>query len=280
MKVIRIEKSLMNRDETSIDKYMSDIKNIPLITAEQEQILAIRIKDGDKVAFNQLVMANLRFVITVAKKYQGLGIPLGELINEGNLGLIKAVDKFDITKGFKFISYAVWWIRQSILMYITMSGKLIKIPSDKNTLCSKIKKFQDEYEQNSQREPSSEEIANALNISHGDIVEMLDTMKPHYDLYYTKDDENPLIDYLENKDANDHDAWIEKESMAKKINTLLKKLPKLDKEIICALYGIGTELCHQETILERYNISEQKLNMIKKRSMDKMRLSINLYKEI
>src|SRR5687768_5489835 len=242
MRQLKITKSITNRESQSLDKYLQEIGKEGLITADQEVELAQRIKEGDGVALEKLVKANLRFVVSVAKQYQNQGLSLPDLINEGNLGLIKAAQRFDETRGFKFISYAVWWIRQSILQSLAEQSRIVRLPLNKVGLTNKIQKAFSKLEQEFEREPSPQELAEILELDTDEVSATLGIGGRHIsmDTPLSEGEDNTLIDVMDNHNAERAETNIEhKESLTQEISRSMQSLTERQKEVICYFFGIG-----------------------------------------
>jgi RNA polymerase primary sigma factor len=275
MRQLKITKSITNRESQSLEKYLQEIGKVELISPEEEVKLAIRIKQGDQKALDKLTKANLRFVVSVAKQYQNQGLSLPDLINEGNLGLIKAAQRFDETRGFKFISYAVWWIRQSILQALAEQSRIVRLPLNKVGLTNRIQKAYSQLEQQFEREPSAEELAELLEL---DIEEVSSTMgiagrHVSMDTPLSDGEENTLIDVLENPNAEMANLNIEhKESLKMEIDRSLKTLTERQKEVICFFFGIGVDHpMSLEDIGERFNLTRERVRQIKDKAITKLR---------
>src|ERR1700676_3205450 len=244
MRQLKITKSITNRESQSLEKYLQEIGKVELITPEEEVQLAIRIRQGDQYALDRLTKANLRFVVSVAKQYQNQGLTLPDLINEGNLGLIKAAQRFDETRGFKFISYAVWWIRQSILQALAEQSRIVRLPLNKVGLTNRIAKAYSMLEQQFEREPSAEELAELLELDIEEVSSTLGIGGRHIsvDTPLSEGEDNTLIDVMENHNADRAETNIEhNESLKKNINVSLKTLTERQKEVICFFFGIGVD---------------------------------------
>jgi len=244
MRQLKITKSITNRESQSLEKYLQEIGKVELITPEEEVKLAKRIKQGDQFALDKLTKANLRFVVSVSKQYQNQGLSLPDLINEGNLGLIKAAQRFDETRGFKFISYAVWWIRQSILQALAEQSRIVRLPLNKVGLTNKIQKAFSQLEQEFEREPSADEIAELLELEIDEVNATLGTSARHVsvDTPLSEGEDNTLIDVMENKNADRAETNIEhNESLTQEIERSMKSLTERQKEVICYFFGIGID---------------------------------------
>lgn len=240
---MKITKQFTNRDSQSLDKYFHDIGKVTLLTAEQEIELARRIKEGDSDALDKLTKANLRFVVSVAKQYQNQGLSLGDLINEGNLGLIKAARRFDETRGFKFISYAVWWIRQSIMQALAEQSRIVRLPLNRVGALNKIGKAYSNLEQEFEREPSPEELAEELQMDVEDVSEAMSLSSKHLsmDAPFSNNEENRLLDVLENPDEPSPDDTLMNESFKEEIGRALSKLSAREAEVIKLYFGIDID---------------------------------------
>ncbi|HHH52515.1 MAG TPA: RNA polymerase sigma factor RpoD/SigA, partial [Bacteroidetes bacterium] len=244
MRQLKITKSITNRESQSLEKYLQEIGKVDLLTPEEEVDLAKRIKEGDKEALEKLTKANLRFVVSVAKQYQNQGLSLSDLINEGNLGLIKAAQRFDETRGFKFISYAVWWIRQSILQALAEQSRIVRLPLNKVGSLNKINRAFAALEQEYEREPTTEEIAKELELSVEEIETTLGVASRHVsmDAPFVDGEDNSLLDVLENENTPDTDVHLEySESLRREIERSLGTLTKRQKDVLIYYFGIGLE---------------------------------------
>jgi RNA polymerase primary sigma factor len=275
MRQLKITKSITNRESQSLEKYLQEIGKVELISPEEEVKLAVRIKQGDQKALDKLTKANLRFVVSVAKQYQNQGLSLPDLINEGNLGLIKAAQRFDETRGFKFISYAVWWIRQSILQALAEQSRIVRLPLNKVGLTNRIQKAYSHLEQEFEREPSAEELAELLEL---DIEEVSSTMgiagrHVSMDTPLSEGEDNTLIDVMENPNAERAETNIEhKESLKQEIDRSLRTLTERQKEVICFFFGIGVDHpMSLEDIGERFNLTRERVRQIKDKAITKLR---------
>lgn len=275
MRQLKISNSITNRDSQSLERYLREIGKIEMISAEEEVRLAALIKAGDRKALNRLVQANLRFVVSVAKQYQGQGLSLADLINEGNMGLIKAAERFDDTRGFKFISFAVWWIRQSILYAITANSRMIRLPLNKMALKKRIVKMQSLLEQQLERSPSTEELAEAMSMELEDIHASLGMEEHHVslDVPFAEGDDITLLDTLENANAEKTDAQLQHtESLRMEINRSLRILTDRQKETICYFFGIGLDRpMSLEDISERLCLTPERVRQIKDKALMKLR---------
>lgn len=279
MRQLKITKSITNRESASLEKYLQEIGRVPLISAEEEVCLMTRIKQGDKLALDKLVKANLRFVVSVAKQYQGQGLSLPDLINEGNIGLIKSVERFDDTRGFKFISFAVWWIRQSIIKAIADHARLVRLPLNKVVLGGRIHKASSILEQELGRAPSVEELAEFLEMDPADVAAQVD-MKDHHvslDTPFSDEDDGSLLDTLENHNAEKTDLKVHHaESLKMEIERSLQTLPERHKKMICYFFGIGVDYpLSLEDISQRFDITPERVRQIKDKAITKLRTSQN-----
>lgn len=271
---MKLFKHITNREAASLDKYLSEISKEPLLTPEQEIQLAIKIRNGDKSALERLIKSNLRFVVSVAKQYQNQGLSLGDLINEGNVGLMKAARRFDETRGFKFISYAVWWIRQSILQALAEQSRIVRLPLNRVGTLNKIGKEYGRLEQEIEREPSPEELAKALEM---DVEELSDLMmmngKPmSMDAPFNQNDENSLHDVLVNDDLPSPDEELMTESLKAEIKSALDVLNEREKEVLKLYFGIDTEQALTlEEIGEKFNLTRERVRQIKEKAIRKLR---------
>ncbi len=275
MRQLKITKSITNRESQSLEKYLQEIGKVELISPEEEVKLAIRIKQGDQKALDKLTKANLRFVVSVAKQYQNQGLTLPDLINEGNLGLIKAAQRFDETRGFKFISYAVWWIRQSILQALAEQSRIVRLPLNKVGLTNRIQKAYSQLEQQFEREPSPEELAEILELDIEEVSSTLGIGGRHVsvDTPLSEGEDNTLIDVMENPNAERAETNIEhKESLKQEIDRSLKTLTERQKEVICFFFGIGVDHpMSLEDIGERFNLTRERVRQIKDKAITKLR---------
>ncbi|MFC7523324.1 MULTISPECIES: sigma-70 family RNA polymerase sigma factor [Parapedobacter] len=273
MRQLKITQSITNRESQSLDKYLHEIGKVDLITAEEEVVLAQKIREGDQAALERLTKTNLRFVVSVAKQYQNQGLTLGDLINEGNLGLIKAAKRFDETKGFKFISYAVWWIRQSILQAIAEQSRIVRLPLNQVGSLSKISKAFSKLEQEYEREPSPEELADILETTVDKVSDTLSNSGRHVsmDAPFVQGEENTLLDVLENSDP-DTDSTLIDESLSEEIKRSLATLTEREREIIVLFFGLGSN--HQlslEEIGEKFNLTRERVRQIKDKALQRLR---------
>lgn len=275
MRQLKITKSITNRESQSLERYLQEIGKLELLAPEEEVALAARIKQGDLKALERLTKANLRFVVSVAKQYQNQGLTLPDLINEGNLGLIKAAQRFDETRGFKFISYAVWWIRQSILQALAEHSRIVRLPLNKVGLTNRISRAYQLLEQQFEREPTAEELADVLEVTAEEVSTtlMMSTRHVSVDGPLFDGDENTLIDVLVNDNADSTDErLVYDESLKMEIKTTLKTLTERQKNVICYFYGIGVDHpLSLEDIGERYSLTRERVRQIKDKAITKLR---------
>jgi len=275
MRQLKITKSITNRESQSLEKYLQEIGKVELVSPEEEVKLATLIKQGDQQALDRLTKANLRFVVSVAKQYQNQGLSLPDLINEGNVGLIKAAQRFDETRGFKFISYAVWWIRQSILQALAEQSRIVRLPLNKVGLTNRIQKAFSLLEQEYEREPTAEELAEVLQMDLEEVSATLSISSRHVsmDTPLTEGEENTLLDVLENPNAEKTDGELDhKESLKTEIDRSLKTLTERQKEVICFFFGIGVDHpMSLEDIGERFNLTRERVRQIKDKAITKLR---------
>ena len=275
MRQLKITKSITNRESQSLEKYLQEIGKVDLLTPEEEVELAKRIKQGDQVALEKLTKANLRFVVSVAKQYQNQGLSLSDLINEGNLGLIKAAQRFDETRGFKFISYAVWWIRQSILQALAEQSRIVRLPLNKVGSLNKINKAFSELEQEYEREPSPEELAELLEIPAEEVETTLGVAARHVsmDAPFVEGEDNSLLDVLENSSTPGTDSALDyQESLRKEIDRSLSTLTERQCDVIKLYFGIGVEHpMSLEDIGEKFGLTRERVRQIKDKAINKLR---------
>ncbi len=275
MRQLKITKSITNRESQSLEKYLQEIGKVDLLTPEKEVDLAKRIKQGDQIALETLTKANLRFVVSVAKQYQNQGLSLSDLINEGNLGLIKAAQRFDETRGFKFISYAVWWIRQSILQALAEQSRIVRLPLNKVGSLNKINRAFSQLEQEFEREPSSEELATILEISSDEVETTLGVAARHVsmDAPFVDGEDNSLLDVLENPNTPGTDAGLEYlESLRQEIDRSLGTLTDRQADVIKLYFGIGVEHpLSLEDIGDRFGLTRERVRQIKDKAINKLR---------
>ena len=275
MRQLKITKSITNRESQSLEKYLQEIGKVELISPEEEVKLATLIKQGCQKSLDRLTKANLRFVVSVAKQYQNQGLSLPDLINEGNLGLIKAAQRFDETRGFKFISYAVWWIRQSILQSLAEQSRIVRLPLNKVGLTNRIQKAYSLLEQQFEREPSAEELAELLEMDVEEVSASLGISARHVsvDTPLSEGEDNTLLDVLENPNAEKTDAQLDhKDSLKIEIDRSLKTLTERQKEVICFFFGIGVDHpMSLEDIGERFHLTRERVRQIKDKAITKLR---------
>ncbi len=274
MRQLKITKSITNRESASFEKYLQEIGKEELITAQEEVNLARRIRAGDQKALEKLVRANLRFVVSVAKQYQTQGLSLPDLINEGNLGLIKAAKKFDETRGFKFISYAVWWIRQSIMQALAEQARIVRLPLNQLGAANKVKKAFSELEQKFEREPSAEELSNLLELPMDKIANTMKMPGKHVsmDAPLVQGEDSTLLDVLENGDSPGADALLLNESLQKEINRSLATLSEREQDVIKMFYGIGIQHgLSLEEIGEKFDLTSERVRQIKEKAIKTLR---------
>ena len=274
MRQLKISKSITNRESASLDKYLSEIARHDIITAEEEIVLTKLIREGDMVALEKLTVANLRFVVSVAKQYQNQGLSLPDLINEGNLGLIKAAKRFDETRGFKFISYAVWWIRQGIIQAISEQSRVIRLPLNKIGALNKIKKAQGLLEQKLERQATVPELAEILEISEEEIRVTLAASTWHVstDAAFPGSEDTSLMDVLSDPNSPQPDASLAISSLGIEINRALATLTPRESEIIALFYGIGLNHSHTlEEIGEKYDLTRERVRQIKEKAIRRLR---------
>ena len=275
MRQLKITKSITNRESASLDKYLQEIGREELISVEEEVELAQRIKKGDQEALEKLTRANLRFVVSVAKQYQNQGLSLPDLINEGNLGLIKAAEKFDETRGFKFISYAVWWIRQSILQALAEQSRIVRLPLNQVGSLNKINKALSKFEQENERMPSPEELAEILDIPREKISDTLRVSGRHVsvDAPFVEGEDNSLLDVLPNNDSPSADRGLINESLKMEIERALSTLTERERNIIKYFFGIGCQEKTLEEIGETFNLTRERVRQIKEKAIRRLKSS-------
>lgn len=277
MRQLKITKSITNRESASLDKYLQEIGHEEMITIEEEIELAQRIKKGDHKALEKLTKANLRFVVSVAKQYQNQGLSLPDLINEGNLGLIKAAEKFDETRGFKFISYAVWWIRQSILQAIADQSRIIRLPLNQVSSVNKINKASNKFEQENERHPSIGEIAQSVDLPEDKIADAIKVNTHHIsmDAPFIGDEESSLLDIIPNYDAPSTDKSLVEESLRDEISRVLQVLDEREHKVIEAYFGINQREMTLEEIGDKYGLTRERVRQIKEKAIRKLRQQTN-----
>ncbi len=278
MRQLRIGQSITLRESPSLEKYLQDISKVPMISAEEEVRLADLIRKGDQSALEQLTKANLRFVVSVAKQYQHQGLSLSDLINEGNLGLIRAAKRFDETKGFRFISYAVWWIRQSILQALADQSRIVRVPLNRVGVRNKIARAAQHLEQDFEREPTAEEISEYLEIDLEEVSSTINLANRHVsiDSPVGEDGEGTMIDVMENKEADAADHEIQHESMHYEIELALRSLPEKQQKVIRCLYGIGMDRpMGMEDIGAECNLTRERVRQIRDKALEALRYTAN-----
>ena len=278
MRQLRISKSITTREAPSLEKYFSDISKVDMVTAEEEAALAQRIRRGDQSAVERLTKANLRFVVSVAKQYQFQGLSLSDLINEGNMGLIRAAKKFDETKGFRFISYAVWWIRQSIMQALADQSRIVRIPLNKVGLSSKVTKAAQQLEQNFEREPTAEEISEYLDMDLEEVSSTMNFNSRHLsiDSPIGEEGDGTMIDILENENVDAVDGESQKESMMYEIELALNSLPTKQQLVLKSLYGIGMDRpLGMEDIGEEMGLTRERVRQIRDQALITLRRHTN-----
>ena len=273
MRQLKITKSITNRESESLEKYLQEIGREELLSTDEEVELAQRIRKGDRKALDKLTKANLRFVVSVAKQYQNQGLSLPDLINEGNLGLIKAAEKFDETRGFKFISYAVWWIRQSILQAIAEQSRIVRLPLNQVGSVNKINRMQSKFEQENERRPSVEEISEQIDLPEDKVGEAMlaNTRHVSVDAPFVDGEDNSLLDVLVNDDAPMADRQLVAESLRSEISNVLKTLNERERCVIRAFYGIGEPEMTLEEIGNKYGLTRERVRQIKEKAIRRLR---------
>ncbi|MFZ1236986.1 MAG: RNA polymerase sigma factor RpoD/SigA [Prevotella sp.] len=273
MRQLKITKSITNRESAALDKYLQEIGHEDLISIEEEIELAQRIKKGDRKALEKLTKANLRFVVSVAKQYQNQGLSLPDLINEGNLGLIKAAEKFDETRGFKFISYAVWWIRQSILQAIAEQSRIVRLPLNQVGSANKINRILNKFEQENERRPNADEIAERIDLPEDKIIDAMKVNGKHIsvDAPFMEGDESSLLDILPNTDSPATDNELVMESLRDEVGRALSSLNERERNIIESFYGINQPEMTMEEIGDKYKLTRERVRQIKEKALRKLR---------
>ena len=274
MKQLKINKSITNRDSAALEKYLTEIGKEELLTVDEEVELAQQIKKGDKRALEKLTKANLRFVVSVAKQYQNQGMTLEDLINEGNVGLIKAAERFDETRGFKFISYAVWWIRQSILQAMAEQSRIVRLPQNQIGSVNRINRLLSKFEQENERRPSLEELSDFINMPEDKIDDVLKLSGKHVsmDAPFAEGEENGLLDVLVNEDAPIVDRALVVESLRTEIQSALNSLSVRERQVIEAFYGINQKEMSLEEIGIKYGLTRERVRQIKEKAIRRLRL--------
>ena len=274
MRQLKISKQITNRESQSLDKYLQEIGKVDLLTPDEEVELAKRIREGDQMALEKLTKANLRFVVSVAKQYQNQGLSLGDLINEGNLGLIKAAQRFDETRGFKFISYAVWWIRQSILQALAEQSRIVRLPLNRVGSLNKISKTFSELEQRFEREPSPDELAEVLEVTTNEVVDTMKISGRHVsmDAPFVRGEENSLLDVLENELEVTPDNGLMTDSLRKEVQRTLSTLTQREADVITLYFGLnGEQSMTLEEIGEKFNLTRERVRQIKEKAIRRLR---------
>ena len=274
MRQLKISKQITNRESQSLDKYLQEIGKVDLLTPDEEVELAKRIREGDQFALEKLTKANLRFVVSVAKQYQNQGLSLGDLINEGNLGLIKAAQRFDETRGFKFISYAVWWIRQSILQALAEQSRIVRLPLNRVGSLNKISKTYSDLEQKLEREPSPGEIAEVLDISDKEVFETIKISGRHVsmDAPFVQGEENSLLDVLENDSEETPDSGLITDSLRREVQRALSTLTQREADVIALYFGLnGEHAMTLEEIGEKFSLTRERVRQIKEKAIRRLR---------
>ena len=273
MRQLKISKSITNRESASLDKYLQEIGHEELLSVDEEVELAQKIKKGDRRALERLTRANLRFVVSVAKQYQNQGLSLPDLINEGNVGLIKAAEKFDETRGFKFISYAVWWIRQSILQAIAEQSRIVRLPLNQVGSVNKINRELNKFEQEHERRPSVDEIADRIDLPEDKIEESMKVNNRHVsmDAPFVDGEDNSLLDVLADNDMPMADKALVQESLRKEIDRAIELLNDREQKVVRAFFGIGSPEMTLEEIGEKYNLTRERVRQIKEKAIRRLR---------
>ncbi len=273
MRQLKISKSITNRESASLEKYLQEIGHQDLLTADEEVELAQQIKKGDRKALERLTKANLRFVVSVAKQYQNKGLSLPDLINEGNLGLIKAAERYDETRGFKFISYAVWWIRQSILQAIAEQSRIVRLPLNQVGSVNRIARELNKFEQENERKPSVAEMADRIDLPEEKIAEAMKINTHHVsmDAPFAEGEDNSLLDFLPNTDSPSTDNVLDQESLRTEIGRVLDVLNDREQKVIKAFFGIGMQEMTLEEIGDKYNLTRERVRQIKEKAIRRLR---------
>lgn len=274
MRQLKISKQITNRESQSLDKYLHEIGKVDLLAPEEEVELAKKIRSGDQLALEKLTKANLRFVVSVAKQYQNQGLTLGDLINEGNLGLIKAAQRFDETRGFKFISYAVWWIRQSILQSLAEQSRIVRLPLNRVGSLNRIARTFSELEQKFEREPSPEELAEVLDVTTSEVVDTLKISGRHLsmDAPFVSGEENSLLDILENENGVKPDTGLMTDSLRREVQRALGTLTQREADVISFYFGLnGSNSLTLEEIGEKFSLTRERVRQIKEKAIRRLR---------
>ena len=277
MRQLKITKSITNRESQSLDKYLQEIGHEELLSVEEEVELAQRIKKGDRQALEKLTKANLRFVVSVAKQYQNQGLSLADLINEGNVGLIKAAEKFDETRGFKFISYAVWWIRQAILQAIADQSRIVRLPLNQAGAVNKINRALSKFEQENERRPNIDELSETIDLPMEKIGEAMSANTHHIsvDAPFAEGEDNSLLDIMVNDDSPMADIQLVKESLQAEINSALRALSERERKVVEAFFGINQPEMTLEEIGEKYGLTRERVRQIKEKAIRRLRNTKN-----
>ncbi len=276
MRQLKISKQITNRESQSLDKYLQEIGKVDLITSDEEVTLAQRIREGDQMALEKLTKANLRFVVSVAKQYQNNGLTLGDLINEGNVGLIKAAKRFDEKRGFKFISYAVWWIRQSIMQALAEQSRIVRLPLNRVGTLNKITKTFSDLEQKFQREPSTDELAEVLEVTAAEVADTLKIGGRHVSMNapFVQGEENGLLDVLENDSEETPDSGLMIDSLKREVQRSLSTLTQRESDVIALYFGLnGQEAMTLEEIGEKFSLTRERVRQIKEKATRRLRHS-------
>lgn len=274
MRQLKISKQITNRESQSLDKYLLEIGKVDLITAQEEVLLAQKIREGDQLALEKLTKANLRFVVSVSKQYQNQGLTLGDLINEGNLGLIKAAQRFDETRGFKFISYAVWWIRQSILQALAEQSRIVRLPLNRVGSLNKIAKAFSSLEQQFGREPTPEELAEVLEMTPEEVASTMKIGSRHIsmDAPFANGEDNSLLDVLENEDVVNPDQGLMTASLRKEVQRALSTLSQREGDVVTRYFGLnGKQPMTLEEIGEEFDLTRERVRQIKEKAIRRLR---------
>jgi RNA polymerase primary sigma factor len=274
MRQLKISKQITNRESQSLDKYLQEIGKVSLVSIDEEVELAQRIREGDQMALEKLTKANLRFVVSVSKQYQNQGLTLGDLINEGNLGLIKAAKRFDETKGFKFISYAVWWIRQSILQALAEQSRIVRLPLNRVGSLNKISRSFSELEQKFEREPSADEIAELLELSTSEVVDTMKISGRHVsmDAPFVQGEENRLLDVMANEDAESPDAGLLDDSLRREVQRALSTLTLREADVVTLHFGLNGHAARTlEEIGEQFSLTRERVRQIKEKAIRRLK---------
>ncbi|MBR10814.1 MAG: RNA polymerase subunit sigma [Rickettsiales bacterium] len=274
MRQLKISKQITNRESESLDRYLQEIGRVELITAEEEVVLARKIREGDQVALEKLTKANLRFVVSVAKQYQNQGLTLGDLINEGNLGLIKAAQRFDETRGFKFISYAVWWIRQSILQALAEQSRIVRLPLNRVGSLNKVPKTFSELEQKFEREPTPDELAEFLEISEDEVIDTIKISGRHVsmDAPFAGGEESSLLDVLEDELEVTPDNTLISDSLCIEVQRALSTLTSRESDVVSYYFGLnGSHALTLEEIGDKFGLTRERVRQIKEKAIRRLR---------